>query len=738
MPNTTPAKPLRIRGQIEKVFFSSPAFSAGILQTEDGKVIHFNGNIFAEQSQPVILTGSWTTHPKYGRQFKVDYCEHDLSMNHEGLARYLANHPELKGIGTAKAFRIVEELGETFEDTLLNNPERIADIARVPLQTIKTLQQEWLRKRHVNSVLAYLSAYGLTFHQTSTLVEKYGSNCIPLLKKDPYILIRDIRGFGFKKVDTIARQLGTAKEHPGRIQAALHFCLEDALNQGHCWMSRSDLVDAADQILFLDSLASKEMIDDELSTLIDSEDICTNTYRETTTIALPHIYTMERFVAEVFAQSNADNPYRKTISSIDNFIASEQFALNEGQYEAVAMALSKRLCLISGMAGTGKSRCMSVITGISKKRGLKVALAAPTGKAAKRMEELANHEAMTIHRLLEYGREGFARNENFPIDANVLLIDEVGMIDTPLAYNLFKAIDFNKTSVALFGDPNQLPPVGPGNMLRDLVRIKPIPTVILNTIMRQAGVLKNNCTAILKGDVASTAAQNDNGVHPWFLIDKCGSSESTQKFILDIFASNQLERLGFDAICDVQLLTPTHKGPLGTQELNIKLQRILQKKFYDNDILFAIGEKTRLYPFDKVIQNRNNYDLGVMNGSIGQVSEIRPNGTVVVMFDNNRYVELKKGSDDLRDISLAYCLTCHRVQGSEFPCAMMIVHSAHSFMLNRGLFYTGVTRARKTAVIIGDRKGISYAAGHCQVNHRRTFLPLWVNAPQEEALDVQS
>lgn len=728
MSTNTSDQQIKLRGSIHRVFYADLNFSAGTLITDEGATITFSGKFLAQKGQQVVISGSWVKHPRYGQQFKIDIVEHDLDFNKEGLINYLANHPHIKGIGPAKARLIVENLNDSFQDVLLNNPDYICEIAHVSQDTVIQLRNEWLKKQSLNSVLTYLSAFELTHHQITVLVEKYGSNCITILKENPYLIIKDVNGFGFKKVDRIARQLGTPKEHPNRIQSAIEYLLQEYLENGHCWIALDNLVSEADELLVLDCLNSKDLIKANITELIESGEIVSKSYEGYNLIALPFIYNMEEFLCDVFSIADRSCPHFGPFTDLEKSIQNENIELNEQQLKAVLTGLRKTISLITGMAGTGKSRSMALISTICHRFRLKVALAAPTGKAAKRMEELTGMPALTIHRLLGYGREGFARNEYDPIDAHVVLIDEIGMIDIPLAYHLFKAIDFDRTTVVLFGDPNQLPPIGPGNVLRDLVNTKYIPMVTLNSVVRQAGTLLQNCTAILKGVVHPTCEDANGKFKSWYVIDRCKTPAETQKFLLDVFRSDQLSSMGFDPIRDVQLLTPTHKGPIGTKELNIGLQRIIQKKLYDVNIpIVEEGRNPSFYEYDKVIQTRNNYDLGVMNGSIGQVVEVKQNGTVVIAFDNNNWIELKKGSEAIRDVQLAYCLTTHRTQGSEFPCVFVVVHSSHCFMLHRNLLYTGVTRAQKCVVIVGDKKGISYSAKHYEINNRHTFLPLMIN-----------
>jgi exodeoxyribonuclease V alpha subunit len=317
-----------------------------------------------------------------------------------------------------------------------------------------------------------------------------------------------------------------------------------------------------------------------------------------------------------------------------------------------------------------------------------VTLTAPTGKAAKRIEELSGREAKTIHRLLGYDGRTFAKGPDDPIDADVLILDELSMVDVTLAWRLFRALDLSRTSVILVGDHNQLPPVGPGNVLRDLIRTKALPGTILEVCLRQAGVLKENSTAILRGEVRKTSEKHPDGRCDWYVVDHFTDPSGVTGCLRELFSNILEEKLGFDLLRDVQVLTPTHKGPLGTQALNEEIQRLVQRKRFGVNVPpHQPNHRPPLLKGDKVIQTRNNYTLGVMNGTVGLVRNIWPDGTYVFEFDGEE-IAIKKNDAALRDIQLGFALSGHRAQGSEFPCAIVIMHKS-------SIFYTGVTAAKE-------------------------------------------
>jgi exodeoxyribonuclease V alpha subunit len=708
-----------IRGVVETVFYSGPTFSAGSLRTASGAFVKFAGAVYVRENDPVRMEGQWVNHPKYGRQFEAEFMGHDLEMDADGLANFLANHRDVKGIGPVKARLIADEFGADFDHAIRTGPERVAAAAKVPLETALELQRIWIANTQFNTAMAYLAGYGLTHHQVTTLVGKFGSRVVSILESDPYVLMREIPGFGFKRVDKIARKMGTPKDLPSRIRAGLQYCILAALDDGDCWVEYEDLLDRANTLLVMDTLESREVIEGHLEALIADGNLVSQPF-EQLVVASPEIHRMETELAAVFKTARGRSPH--AVANVDRLVATEGAELNSEQREAVRNALSFSISLMTGGAGSGKTYSVSTIASIAERLELKVILAAPTGKAAKRLEDVVGHEASTIHRLLGFNGHTYARDALNPIEADILVVDEVSMVDVPLAWRLFAAVDRTRTAIILVGDHNQLPPVGPGNLLRDLVRSQALPTTVLTRIIRQAGVLKENSTAILTGEVRPTSDEQVGARRPWYVIDKFTDREDVRRMLLLLFDEVLRERLGYDLLRDVHVLTPTHKGSLGTVELNIELQRLLQRKLFRFETpAVEAGHRPRVYPGDKVIQTKNDYDLGVMNGAMGFVLEAASDGGLTIDFDA-RPVKIDGDSDALGNIQLAYATSIHKVQGSEFPCAVVIVHKSHAFMHHRNLLYTAVTRAKESVIILGDRWGIDNCAAKRQVDQRNTFL----------------
>lgn len=707
-----------LRGVVQAIFHAGANFSAGRLRTDEGESVRFAGKVFVREHDPVSLRGRWEDHPKYGWQFAVDWLDAQFELDTAGLANYLANHPDISGIGPAKAKLIADAFGQDFDSVIRHNPRAVAAVAKVPMEAIHNLQRIWIEASGVNAAMTYLAAYGLTHFQVTTLVERFGNHVVPMLQADPYILISEVPGFGFKRVDKIARRLGTPKELPSRLQAGLRYTIQAALDDGHCWVEYEDLLDRANALLVLDNLDSRELIEHELEELIGAKRLVCCPY-ERLVVADPEIHKMEEYLAGVFQKARSENPNGTGSIPQERYFAEP---LNEDQRAAARNAFRYSISLMTGGAGSGKTFTIESLIAACEDLGLSYELAAPTGKAAKRLEQSVKRKAKTVHRLLGFNGHTFSKGDEDKLEIDFLVVDEVSMVDVPLMYQLFRAIDLSQTAVLLVGDHNQLPPVGPGNVLRDLVQSCAIPTTVLTKIIRQAGVLKENSTAILGGEVRPTCDLKVDGYRPWYVVNNFTDREHVRFFLEKLFNEVLDERLGFNLLQDVQVLTPIHKGPLGTVELNITLQRLIQKKLFGVETPdVEPGRRPEFLPGDKVIQTKNDYDLGVMNGALGFVIDNDPKRGLSVDFEGH-VVEIPRDSAKEYNLQLAYATSIHKMQGSEFPCAIVITHKSHSFMHHRNLLYTAVTRAQKSVIILGDHWGIENCAKKQQVDKRNTFL----------------
>lgn len=759
----------RIRGIITKLHFSSPQFTAGRITKPNGETLSFSGKIAVNLNDRVILVGFYVVDPKYGLQIKAHNVELDLALDKYGLENFLKNNKEIRNIGEKKARMIVDRYGDSFETYLQNNPEDIAKYARIPLVDVLELQKIWERDKELNAIMIWLSSFGLTHHQVTVITDIFGNNAKAIFESNPYQMIGLIDNFGFKRCDEIARKIGVTKDDPNRIKAGILYSLSEELDQGHCWTEYFTLIDLANTLLIMDCLDSKERITQKIRELISEGLVQYELFNGVYCLGLPSILKTERYLYQSFLAGREPNPHfdTKDINSYEKRLS--QTTLNEQQQAAVLNFLKNQKSLISGGAGTGKTYTLTTILNLCNELNLEVALAAPTGKAAKRMEQVTGHLASTVHRLLGFqafnraaegiqnekaSGQSFFHNEDNPLDYDVIIVDEFSMMDIFLTQSLLRAIT-KDTAVVFVGDHNQLPPVGAGNVLRDLILYQVIPTVILSQVVRQSGALKENSYAILSGKVAPSIPQQINEPSPWLLenFKKDDHVEMISQRIGHLF-NFELEQLGFDILRDVQLLTPTHKGELGTRNLNACLQVLIQHKIYNNPIEKTPDGKKVFYVGDKVIQTKNDYDIQIMNGAIGfitgfgeeeikevdsQTKELRGTGK----FKSVIYVDFNEPGEDNpqnrvfvskseNHLQLAYALTIHKSQGSEFPCVILIIHKSHWFQHHRGLLYTGVTRARKSVRILGDRWSLNHCAETVKADIRRTYLSIQICKSQAE------
>ncbi|MHB9131164.1 MAG: SF1B family DNA helicase RecD2 [Armatimonadota bacterium] len=714
-------------GTVQWLYCSSPSFSAGLLVTDAGEQVRFRGRFFIQAGECVALTGTLTTHPTYGEQLHATQLTYDLALEPAGLAHYLATHPAFHGIGPAKAERIATAFGATFDQVIRDTPEQVRAVAHLSAEDCATLQREWLARSEINALASWLSAFGLTHHQLTKIVDRYGASAKSLLTADPYLLCREVDGFGFTRTDAVAQKLGTPKDHPGRIAAAVKDVIGQQADAGHCWMVDTDVLRETERLLALDTLDGRQQIHAGITALCQTGDII----QEEGHLGSPHLYVFEQALRQMLLLATALSAPKLTSNRLDTLMEDYAGGLTFTQRKAVRLALTSRLSVIAGAAGSGKSFSIAVIQTLCEALGRRVALAAPTGKAAKRLEEVCGGRAHTLHRLLGYDGQTWTHDATCPLDIDVLIVDEASMIDVELAWRVLCAVDFARTQVLFVGDPHQLPPVGPGHWLRDLLARADVPTIILDQVVRQAGTLNENATAILKGKLAATAPGTAGVLRPWYVIDDLSEADALVAALLTL-VEDKLPALGFDPVRDVQILTPFQKGPLGARRLNAEIQRIIQRQRYGRE-LPPVTESARLtlYPGDKVMQTRNNYQLDVMNGSMGTLvttsvipTEAGTQRVLLVEFDG-RTVDIPVGSDAANELTLAYVATVHKCQGSEFPCVVAVLHRMHTIMLHRHLLYTAVTRARQTAILLGDHNGMQRALRTTTADDRRTWLSVW-------------
>lgn len=738
---------------------------------------------------PVILRGKFEINEKYGKQFKCVAITVDKAPDNEGLVNLISANKEIHGIGPVKAAELVGIYGVSGLESATGFAVDFAREHHLKVETVEALHKFLSEDREELETKAWLSSLGLTPLQINKLVIRYGAPGLrKVIHEDVYQVMGEIEGFGFRRTDEIAQKLGTPKDAPNRIKAGVMYCLNKEIENGHTWVGRRELAEMAFGELALDTMTARKEIDTQIEALEDGGQIVqiipASKSESGTRITTPFFWKCEYEVHKKLCMYGKQrNTHFSSLSESEVETEADRgsgdltavptsqtgdWILNDKQRQAVLNFIRNKITLISGGAGVGKTFVIRRITEICARHNVSVLCCAPTGKAARRIEESTGRESCTIHRALEYNGDVWGRDRNCPITHGCVIVDEVSMVDSPLMWRLFDAIDFTKTCLVLVGDHNQLPPVGPGAWLRDLVESRPtsiINTTILTECMRQAGILKAFSNKVLIGCIEDTPPKSkentvdssDCGPLPWYKFATFDPSEPVKfhDFLRGCIRSHLESSFNVDPLTQFQILCPMKKGPFGTDCLNAVCQREIQIKYFSKDVpgelgiggVSGIGDggisegsiskknySQPIYVGDRVIQTRNNRETGIMNGQIGYVREIDgKSGKMYVEFeDGERGADGKSGSvivmgvprGEQKDLRLAYALTVHKSQGSEFPCVLVVCSKPHFIMLNRKLIYTAVTRAQKICILCGDPKGFGYAARSDgdRDNERRTMF----------------
>lgn len=774
------AKTVKMKGRILRMFYKSPTFSTGEMKItkvlnstarEDAKYAKFAGKIYCDVGDDVIVEGVWEVDPKWGAQLKVSGFQFDASLGREGLIQFLAKDSHFKGIGPAKAEKIVEAIegmGGDFEDALEKVPvDQLAIQAGVKPDLIQTLKTEWFKRREMNRVMAELAQYEVSPGQAQALYEEFGPTVVGIVMRDPYWLIGRVRGFGFKRVDKIALGTGISRDHSSRLKHGTLWILSEASRDGHTHITTKGLVHDATKLLALNNKAEQEALGLAIKNMIANGELIRLKHDTIDALWDVRMHGIEASVAKMMIRNGAREQHllwmegRKAEWTLED-VRTEFPDLARKQAEAVLSAAKYRLSVITGGAGVGKTYTVDAICRLFEALGSdNIALCAPTGKAAKRMEESMNRSASTIHMLLQPAptqtADGvkflFQYNAKNPLVADLIVVDEVSMVDVRLFKDLLDAVDWERTVVVLVGDHNQLPPVGPGAVLRDIVMKGDIcPVTVLDKVHRQAGELKESISAVLDGKLMKghkSAEKSGGPLRPWYVLNQFPGTPGILNFVRYMIETRlaQYTRtikspdgnfdVHVDPIWDVQVLTPMRKGDIGVNALNRLIQRLHQAQYgVEVPQPKRPDEMPKLFLHDKVICTRNNYKVGVMNGAMGRVTMVtKSDDTLAVEFDGIGE-KIFKGQD-VKDIQLAYAMTVHKSQGSEYPVVLFVCHKSHAIMHHRGLLYTAVSRARNTAIIIGDAWGMRQCATKVQTDKRRTMMGL-PNPEMNAALALQN
>lgn len=678
------------------------------------------------QGEEVKIIGTWSTHPIYGRQIKVEMIERSMPKTVQGMEKYLASGV-IKGIGAKTAKKIVKHFGlDTFR-IIEEEPLVLAQVNGISEKKAQEIGEVFHAQYELRRAMLFLQEYGITPTYAIKIYKQYKDQTQEVVKNTPYRLVEDIFGIGFKKADEIASQVGIAKEDPNRIRTGILYLLNSFSNNGHTYMPKTRLVEEAIKLLLPEqyrpnSLEGLEnpLVENALIELNMNKQIMIKNYSEETCVFLTYLYHSEMAVARKLIDLATLYQEDHTVD-VEKELEKTQKELNiqlvEEQKEAVRNVLTNGVTVVTGGPGTGKTTTINAILHMLEKNGEDVLLAAPTGRAAKRMSEATHMEAQTIHRLLEIGymredanKQMFNRNEDNPLEADVIIVDEMSMVDITLMNALLKAVVEGQRLV-LIGDADQLPSVGAGNVLKDIINSGRIPVVRLVQIFRQASqsAIVMNAHRINKGEYPVV---NEKGTDFFFM--KRSIQEEVRDTIIELVTTRLPKYQGFDSLKDIQILAPMRKGLLGVNELNRALQQALNphhnlkpEKEY-RGTLFREG--------DKVMQIKNNYNTpwkilgktgmpidegtGVFNGDCGLITAIKEEEELVtVTFEDSKVVEYEY--NQLDELELAYAVTIHKSQGSEYPVVILPLHSGPPMLLSRNLLYTAVTRAKKMVVGVG-------------------------------------
>ena len=664
------------------------------------------------EGENIEASGDYTDHPTYGRQFKVEHFEERAPEDAQAIERYLGSGA-IKGIGLALAARIVRRFKEDTFRIIEEEPERLAEIKGISERKAMEIATQVNEKRDLRQAMIFLQQYGITMNLAVKIYNRYGQEVYEILKKNPYQLAEDIDGVGFKTADEIAARVGIRTDSDFRIRSGILYVLSGAASEGHTFLPQEELTKRASELLQVEP----EFIEKHYMDLAIERKLMLKQKEEQTQIYAASFYYMESNVATMLKQ--LDVTYDESDTAIEKRILAIQkqtgMELEEHQVEAVKEAVKNGLLIITGGPGTGKTTTINTIIRYFEAEGMDIFLAAPTGRAAKRMSETTGYEARTIHRMLELnggmeGNAGFERNEMNPLETDVIIIDEMSMVDISLMHSLLKAIPTG-TRLILVGDVNQLPSVGPGCVLKDIIDSGVCNVVKLTKIFRQAATsdIIVNAHKINRGEEVVL----DNKSMDFFFLKRY-DADVIINVVLQLI-KQKLPKFVNASEYDIQVLTPMRKGLLGVERLNVILQKYLnppspekREKEY-GDTIFREG--------DKVMQTKNNYQLeweiksrfgltiekgmGIFNGDTGIIREINDFAeTVTVEFDEGRMVDYSFKL--LEELELAYALTIHKSQGSEYPAVVIPLLSGPSMLMNRNLLYTAVTRARKCVTLVGN------------------------------------
>jgi len=716
----------KLQGLVERITFTSEEDGYSVIKVRapgHRDLVTVVGNFVSLcPGETLLMEGTWGTHARFGRQFRVDRYETTAPSTVQGIRKYLGSGL-IHGIGPKMAERIVKRFAEKTLDIIESQIERLLEIDGIGKYRVGQIQKAWEEQKEIRTLMIFLRSNGASAALASRIFKNYGQQSVDIVRENPYRLAMDITGVGFLTADKLAGNLGFAADSPLRAEAGILFVLHESAEEGHVCMPRSLLMELCQNRLQIET----HILEEALSRLkadmhIKEEKLspaASGQFGDERAIYLRPLHASEVGAAARFA---AIQRYRRLQPRIDsqealNWVRGRlNFSLAPLQQEAVKLALREKVIVITGGPGTGKTTLVRAILAIYERIGARVSLAAPTGRAAKKLSETTGHPAATIHRLLEFSPQmgGFQRNEKKPLPADLLIVDEISMMDIVIANHLLKAVP-SQTVLVLVGDADQLPSVGPGKVLGDIIESGRFPVIRLTEIFRQASQSRIITNAHLIRQGAFPDLRADSGQKQDFYFINREDPQEALNTIVQLCTERIPRRFGLDPMEDVQVLSPMHRGEVGTENLNFALQNALNPR---GITLESAGRTFRVN--DKVMQIRNDYDKDVFNGDIGRIRRIdHEDGEIRVEFDGR---SVKYDFSELEELVHAYAISIHKSQGSEYPAVVFPLLTQHFMMLQRNLLYTAVTRARKLVVIVGSKKALAIAVKNNRIQSRFTLL----------------
>ncbi|MBB2203363.1 SF1B family DNA helicase RecD2 [Gluconacetobacter tumulisoli] len=665
----------------------------------------------------VQMSGRWFNDHTHGLQFKAEFLKARPPTTVEGIERYLGSGM-IRGIGPVYAKKLVKAFGEAVFDLIEQEPGRLREVTGIGPKRAERIVGGWADQKVIREIMLFLHSNGVGTSRAVRIFKTYGQDAVQLISENPYRLAKDIRGIGFKTADQIARKMGIAPDAMIRVRAGISYALGEAMDEGHCGLPIGELPTSTAELLEV----AVPLIETALALELEAGDVIADSVGETGCIFLAGLYRAEQSIAERLRACAFGRPPWPEIDAEKAMIWVERktgFALAPSQQEAVRLALHSKVLVITGGPGVGKTTLVNAILKIVTAKGTDVQLCAPTGRAAKRLSESTGLEGKTIHRLLETdpATGSFKRDDTNPLTCDLLVVDEASMVDVLLMRSLLRALP-DSAALLIVGDVDQLPSVGPGQVLADIIGSNAVPVVRLTEVFRQAAQSRiiTNAHRINDGKMPELSAEEGSD----FYFVEAAEPEVGLRRLLAVVKDRIPARFGLDPVRDVQVLCPMNRGGLGTRSLNIELQQALNPP----------GEvKVERFgwtygPGDKVMQIANDYDRDVFNGDLGVIDRINvEEGELTVSFDGR---EVVYGFGELDELVLAYATTIHKSQGSEYPAVVIPLVTQHYAMLARNLLYTGVTRGRKLVVLVGQKKALGMAVRNQGVRRRWSKLREWL------------